>query len=118
MRCGSNRLPPTHPPVHPPLLACLWEISVPASAETAERRNGQVSFVFWHCAVGWDREFESAFLQQRVACEPLAGRSCAGAPDSSRQDREIASRSTAAWRGFVRPVNQLTGRTEILRNLI
>src|SRR5438270_7301042 len=33
-----------HPPVHPPLLACLWEISVPASAETAERRNGQVSF--------------------------------------------------------------------------
>src|SRR5207248_2354134 len=69
MRCGSNRLPPTHPPVHPPLLACLWEISVPASAETAERRNGQVSFVFWHCAVGCDREFESAFLQERV-CEP------------------------------------------------
>src|SRR5437588_9768012 len=68
MRCGSNRLPPTHPPVHPPLLACLWEISVPASAETAERRNGQVSFVFWHCAVGWDREFESAFLQRGV-CE-------------------------------------------------
>jgi hypothetical protein len=64
MRCGSNRLPPTHPPVHPPLLARLWEISVPASAETAERRNGQVSFVFWHCAVGWDREFESAFLQR------------------------------------------------------
>src|SRR5437762_10936129 len=71
MRCGSNRLPPTHPPVHPPLLACLWEISVPASAETAERRNGQVSFVFWHCAVGWDREFESAFLQRGVRNELL-----------------------------------------------
>jgi hypothetical protein len=43
---------------------------VPASAETAERRNGQVSFVFWLCAVGWDREFESAFLHQRVINEP------------------------------------------------
>src|SRR6266403_1688495 len=34
-----------------------------------------------------------------------------------RQDREIASRSTAAWRGFVRPVHQLPGRSAILRDL-
>ena len=35
----------------------------------------------------------------------------------SREDREIASRATAAWRGFVRPVHQLPGRWAILRNL-
>src|SRR5947209_7384268 len=102
MRCGSNRLPPTHPPVHPPLLACLWEISVPASAETAERRNGQVSFVFWHCAVGWDREFESAFLQRRV-CElsvPL---------EMSDSDRlKPASRNILSYAS--RPIPLITSR--------
>src|SRR5207249_2013483 len=35
----------------------------------------------------------------------------------SRQDPEIASRPTAAWRGLVRPVHRLRGRSAILRNL-
>src|ERR1700730_12897483 len=35
----------------------------------------------------------------------------------SRQDREIASMPTAAWRGLVRPAHQLPGRSAILRNL-
>jgi len=35
----------------------------------------------------------------------------------SCQDREIASTPTAAWRGLVRPVHQLPGRSAILRSL-
>jgi hypothetical protein len=39
------------------------------SLRTSGPSGGQVSFPLWHCPVGWDREFESAFLQRRVSCE-------------------------------------------------
>jgi hypothetical protein len=54
---------------NPPLLTCLWEfLCPPAPNRRASQRAGIIPVLA--LPVGWDREFESAFLQRGVKCEP------------------------------------------------
>jgi hypothetical protein len=68
MRCCAAARPPAADTLrlsNPPLLTCLWEfLCPPAPKRRPSQRAGIIPVLV--LPVGWDREFESAFLQRRV----------------------------------------------------
>jgi hypothetical protein len=70
IRCGSKRLPAAHPPAQP--AAAHLSLGDFCARQRRNRRASQWAGIIpaLACPAGWDREFESAFLQQRVSSEP------------------------------------------------